>query len=359
MIIRLDIPASAFEVKAAFFDRPTKATVNLIHEHIKKTGCPHLWSGHTHDHPPKGSRVTFLGKYSLPKSHHAPENWAPCPCCSLHSPKYFRQGLIAWFPDEGVIRCVGDQCYKKMDPEGYALAMDQLNAEIADQVTADFLLGRIPHIPGFLRIIDENLPVAGAIDQMQALLSTTLEKTLDINLWPHVDAGLLQTTILRTEVKRGRGGREETQTIPDFQDYGRIEGHIALRRSGFKLRSRLERFRSNLDIINFGAEAEARIVKMTETEKKAASKILSFAHSQAIKCISQAAEIRRFFAKETASTINGWAAEEHSPVRVHLAIDDDGFYVGREAKSHIQLKWPEHFWKTLRTLEPLSKSIAA
>ena len=147
MTFRLEIPASAFEVKASYFERPDKATVKLIHEFIKQFGTPHLWWGHTHNPPPKGSRVTFLGKYSLPKTHHRRAKWAPCPCCSPHSPKYFRQGLIAWFPDEGIIRCVGDQCYKKMDPEGYALAMDQLNAEIADQQTAEFLLGRIPNIP--------------------------------------------------------------------------------------------------------------------------------------------------------------------------------------------------------------------
>lgn len=56
---------------------------------------------------------------------------------------------------------------------------------------------------------------------------------------------------------------------------------------------------------------------------------------------------------------NGWADQPHSPVQIHLMADDTGFYVGRDARSHLFLKWPDHFWKTLKTLEPLSKSAAA
>src|ERR1035441_8757671 len=119
MADELVIPASAFEVKSDYFERPNTAVVNVILEFIRRFGTPHLWSGHTHTTPTKGSHVTFLGKYSLPKSHHRRAKWAPCPCCSLRHPKYFKQGLIAWFPDEGVIRCVGDKCYRRMDPEGY------------------------------------------------------------------------------------------------------------------------------------------------------------------------------------------------------------------------------------------------
>src|SRR5690348_13308558 len=117
----LVIPASAFGVKAWFTERPDKALVNEIQEYIQKYGTPHLWRGHTHTLPLAGGRVTFLGKYTLPKSHWATTRRAPCPCCTPRRPKYFRCGLIAWFMDENVIRCIGDKCYKKLDPEGYRI----------------------------------------------------------------------------------------------------------------------------------------------------------------------------------------------------------------------------------------------
>src|ERR1700692_2774877 len=290
MTDRLQIPDEAFRVKADYFERP-RELVPVIKEFIQRTGTPHLWPGHTHAKPAKGCRVTFLAKYSLPKTHRRPRSrWAPCPCCSPYHPKYFKHGLIAWFPDEGVIRCVGDKCYKAMDPEGYALAMEQLNTEIETERKASFLLTRIPRIPEYLRVISENVPALAAIDDMLNRLRKLLIETFDIDLWPEVKTGLLRYVVFRKEVRRSRLGDLEDATVPAFEDYGSIAGSIALKPGTSRFAMRVEQKIDNLATVNFGPDALTRVSTMTETEKQAAVKILTWAHKEAGKICREAAE---------------------------------------------------------------------
>jgi hypothetical protein len=360
MTDKMDIPESTFEVKADYFERPSKELVRLIKEFIDRFGTPHLWWGHTHTHPTKGSRVTFLAKYSLPKSHHAPDRWAPCPCCSPRHPKYFRQGLIAWFPDEGVIRCVGDQCYKKLDPEGYELAMKQLNTEIEAERTENFLLTRIPLIPDYIRTLQTNLPPIEALDQMLNKLQYTLYQTFGFTLWAHVETGILQCTVKRTELRRGRDGEEDLHEFDDFETYGAIAGFSALRPMNWRMAKRLSDRIRNFDLVNFGPDPLPRLSTMTELERRKVVKILTYAHNKARDICAEAEDARRFFTTATLSTINGWSQTEGSPERVHFAMDQEGFYVARDAEeSHTRIRWPENFWNTILQLEFLTRSRAA
>jgi hypothetical protein len=361
MTDRLDIPAEAFRVKADYFDRPPRALVAVIKEFIERFGTPHLWSGHTHAKPPKGCRVTFLAKYSLPKTHRRPRSrWAPCPCCSPHHPKYFKYGLIAWFPDEGVIRCVGDKCYKKMDPDGYELAMNQLNAEIEAERTANYLLARIPRIPEYLRVLNGNVPALAAIDDMLNRLNKMLTKTFNIDLWPEVNTGVLRYIVTRNEVQRSREGDLVDRTVSDFEDYGPVAGYVALKPSTSRFAKRVQQKMDNLDTINFGPDPLERIMAMTETEKQATVKILSWVHRETSRICQQAVEARSFFTPATLATINGWSEQDTVAYRVHFAMDAEGFHVARDAnQNHSLIRWPENFWKNIQELEPLSQPSAA
>lgn len=361
MTDELDIPESAFRVKSDYKERPSREIVGLIKEFIDRFGTPHLWWGHTHTKPEGGSRVTFLAKYGLPKNHHRREKWAPCPCCSPRHPKYFRHGLVAWFPDEGVIRCVGDQCYKKMDPAGYDLAMKQLNAEIESERNTEYLLARIPLIPQFLRTIDANMPTVVAIDAMRNRLVGLLDRTLAIDLWPHINSGVLQKLVFLEEIRRGRSGIEEVHVVPQYVDYGSVPGHIALKPGRSTLSSRLDARRKNLSVIDFGSETATRIVAMTEPEKQSVAKILSWAHKEANRLIAEALLVRRFFHQDSLATVNGWAQHENCPVGIHFILTNDGLGVGRfKDDAHSHLSWPANFWNVLTELELLAKaSIAA
>jgi hypothetical protein len=274
-------------------------------------------------------------------------------------PKYFRYGRIAWFIDEGVIRCVGDKCFKNMDPEGYELAMRQLNAEIEAERTIDFLFTRIPRIRGYVRLLESDLPALEALDAMLNRLLPVLDKTFAIDLWPHVDGGTLRYIIQRREIRRGPGGEEEVHTFADFEDYGAISCYIALRPRQSRLAPRLRARIHNLQTVDFWADALARVTSITEPEKKAAVKILTWAHKDAKEICGEAVEVCGFFTPETLATINGWS-ERGEMVAVHFAMNDKGFHLARHSSEpHTLFRWPEHLWKTVRQLEPLSRPEAA
>jgi hypothetical protein len=47
----IDIPASAWEIKAIFPTRPGDDIVAEIKAYVKAFGMPYLWRGHTHSPP--------------------------------------------------------------------------------------------------------------------------------------------------------------------------------------------------------------------------------------------------------------------------------------------------------------------
>jgi hypothetical protein len=126
----IDIPDECYHSKPYFKERPDSALVKHIKAFIKETGNPHMWHGHTHTKPPKGARIVYLAEFDLPKKlHKSPHLFAPCPCCSPTHPKYVRNGKIGWFPDEGIIRIIGPDCFAALDKEGHFKAVAQLRAE--------------------------------------------------------------------------------------------------------------------------------------------------------------------------------------------------------------------------------------
>jgi hypothetical protein len=79
---------------------------------------------HTHSKPTKNARIVYIGRFDLPPSHQVPDRHAPCPCCSPRAPKYSREGKIAWFPDEHVVRMIGPDCFHTLNPEGHWEAVE-------------------------------------------------------------------------------------------------------------------------------------------------------------------------------------------------------------------------------------------
>ena len=144
-----------------------------------------------------------------------------------------------------------------MDPEGYALAMEKLNAEIEAERTTDFLLTRLPKVPEYLHVLQFGMPALKAIDDMLNRLRALLDKTFAIDLWPHVSTGTSRYTVTRKELIQSRDGKEEERTFADFQDYGTINGYTAVAPGVSKFASRLGGRMHNLGVLDFGSELDA------------------------------------------------------------------------------------------------------
>lgn len=81
---QIDIPATAFEPKPLFPDRPGPASAKKIRDWIKME-APWLWRGHTHSRPDKAEaeKIRYIAEFELPNKAEA-----PCPNCRPKSGKF-------------------------------------------------------------------------------------------------------------------------------------------------------------------------------------------------------------------------------------------------------------------------------
>jgi hypothetical protein len=216
MTLHLDIPDEFFDPKPFYQTRASAESVlREIKDHIKKTGEPHRWRHHTHSKPVSGSRIVYLGTYDLPPSHQATDRHAPCPCCSPRSPKYSRNGKIAWFPDEHVIRMIGPECFQTLNPEGHWEAVAQFDREEASRRTIDYLIKNL-HLAAEARtVIQKSYPTLDAIDNVHTTLQNRMTEFVRVDLWRHVSRGTLNVNVTGRRMRRSRNGAEE---IEDFLD---------------------------------------------------------------------------------------------------------------------------------------------
>jgi hypothetical protein len=199
MSLQLNIPDEFFDPKPFYRTRDNaQAVLREIKDHIKKTGQPHAWRHHTHSKPVAGSRIVYIGEFDLPPSHHAADRHAPCPCCSPKSPKFYKNGKIAWFPDEHVIRMIGPDCFQTLNPEGHWEAVEVFNREEAERRTIAYLVANLHLNVPAREVISRAVPVLEAIDHVHTVLQKRISEVLRLDIWRHVRRGSLPAAFPRS-----------------------------------------------------------------------------------------------------------------------------------------------------------------
>lgn len=347
MAYLVDVPASAFETKASFYERPSIEVVREIRAHIKATGQPFTWRGHTHTKPPDGARIVYLGEFDLPKSHEAEDRWSPCPCCTPLHTKYRKNGKIGWFPDEGVIRCIGPNCFQSLNPEGHWEAVENMRAEEAHRRSVEYLLQNLDKVPNALAAIDKALPTVRAVDDVKTALSHRLERLLNIRLWPHIREGVLRLITKETKIVKDRTGDERTVTTSDFRNYASLRGHLMLKPDSHALAPKLAATRKRLSFIDFGNEIEQRVAQMNEEERTKAARILSKSIEITKNLLQEANEMREFLSPISIATMNRWSRQEGCPEPVHIEREGTSFLIGTSEHNRLRLPVAPEFFSTL------------
>ncbi len=250
---KIEIPDSARIVKPWFLTKPGKEIVAEIHEHIKQTGKPHLWRGHTHTKPPPGSKPVYLDEFDLPEKLRKAARWAPCPCCAPESPK-FGSGKIAWFPSEGVIRLLGPECFKTLDAEGHQEAVQNLKAERRREIDAKVLLARLPHLARLLVIGERANRVAAALSEFHTALHEKM-KVARLKLWEHVQRdGELRVYMKTSRLVTRRDGSSNVDEVDAETVISRLDGYEVLnpelKIGAGALRGALKKLTAYIDLAN-------------------------------------------------------------------------------------------------------------
>lgn len=361
----IEIPEGALAHKPWYQEQPSSAVVAEIKAFIKETGCPHLWHGHTHTRPPATtSTIRYLGKYDLPASHSGQRNrtrWAPCPCCHWKSPWYFRDGRIAWFPEERVIRNIGRHCYKSIDAAGDAEAERLLNIEENRRRTEAYLLRYLPLVPEMLAAISANIPIIDDIDRVRFILSRRVRPATNFDLWHHVRAdGILKIGVTRTEQRVDRAGNQTEVTVDDFKRYGPLDGYQMLDPTAKPMSERIAKLSQKLRTVDFGDQNESRLAALTDEERAKVVKALRSA-SDINEVFSEAETVRRFLSPLSLGSLNGWSREEGAPASIYIALSDDRtqLFLGKNQNEAQPLIFKPLFFNNLKKLPAISRSINA
>ena len=93
--------------------------------------------------------------------------------------------MIVWFPDECIIRLMGRDCFKALNPEAHERARDNYDAEQKRERDTNFLLSRIPVLSKVLKVLDDAIKIAIAAERFHYELHQKLS-VLPLDLWPYV-----------------------------------------------------------------------------------------------------------------------------------------------------------------------------
>jgi hypothetical protein len=250
----IEIPASAWKIKAVFPTRPGDEVIAEIKAYIRDFGTPYLWRGHSHAPPPKDSPVVYLDEINLPRSHAGDMNrhkWSPCPICSPRFPKFYKAGMIAWFPDEQAIRIIGPECFASFNFAGHSAAYDAFRKAQQEKRTLVFLLSHLGEIGKTIAIIEHNFEAIREIDRVREIIARRIPIMIDFDLWRHVRGDQqLRSECERRIISKDRYGEEREIAVRESNIYGPINGHIMLEPKAKTIYDRLKICHTRLRITN-------------------------------------------------------------------------------------------------------------
>lgn len=311
---RIDIPPECREIKAWFWERPGSDVVQEIKSHVADGGEPYTWRGHTHTKPPVGSKPFYLEEFDLPEKRLRAKRWAPCPCCWPDIPKYGRNGKIAWFPTEGVIRLLGPECFKSLDKEGHEEAKRQLDIERRRKQNTDYLLSKLPLLNKVIKVGDEAIPVAKALDEFRANLQEKL--ALDrLPLWDHVRSdGSLKIRERSEEFRRNADGSMRTQEVEIDRVYAPLSSYEILNPSRTSCASRLQAALRTLREYDYGVGWRERLDSMDDNQKMKAAQAIGSAVASVKSSLAKLETLRSFTDRVTINTLRGWGRQDGCPM---------------------------------------------
>lgn len=296
----VEIPPEAETPKPLFTTLPGAEVVTEIREWIKGGNPVFMWRGHTHNKPNKGEPVEYLNDFAPLKGKPA-----PCPICSHSHTKFQRIGIIAWFPESGLIRLIGPDCFRSFNPEGHDRAWEALQRRKEDERYRGYLLKSITGVsPKARDAIVHAMPLAEHLDNLAEILGKRLANLEGIYLWDLTREGLKRI--------------QETTEGPVSTTYANVAGSRLVDPNRKQFTSRLRQAIQVFDRLRgFSIELS------THEERTAVARAFSRSLRIANECWAEMQECRRFLSLEATATMRNWGALPDSEERLYVRRTDD------------------------------------
>jgi len=355
MTDKIDIPDEAVRVKPIFEKEPGREIADEVRAWVKRTGEPHLWRGHTHTKPPGvGTQPLYIGRYSLPVLQGI-QRWAPCPCCSPNNLKYFREGRIAWFPEERVIRNIGDKCYRTLNPEGHELAERGLLTREREERRRTYMLANFDKVRPMIEVAEKIVPIGQAVEAARRILAARFDQLLPNAFWEYVRDGRVSIITRHKAPVQIRGEDEKERWFELPEPYGSpLSGYLLFKRPGRSIVSGLKKSIIALGAIDFGEGFREHIEAMTTEHRAQAERLFAKSRSEIERCRTVIADEVGFFSAMNIATLKGWSLHRQCPAPIYIDFSDGKMIVGRDQNSASPLELPPDMWKRIPELPALA-----
>lgn len=336
----VEIPESARQPKRRFHDEPSREIVKEIRDHVAEHGESHTWPGHTHTRPDDGARVKYIARFELPEKYQRKKQFLVCPICRPNSRNFGRRdGYIAWFPDEWLIRLIGPDCFAEIDKQGHADAVEELEKREARERDSVFLVSQRDQHRLALKVLTAARRVANALDAFGADLRRRVYVTLNVNLWQHVRTGELRVSREIADL------RTPGKTLYLEQRFGSLSGHKLLDPNAKKLEPK---FAPHVDFLEEILSVtddvwSEKVSQLGGQEVRQAAKKLGATLDAARDLRVEVTDLRAFLAPENLGTLRSWGSSntEGSPIGMFARRDGATLRVGSSETRNmlVQIPW--------------------
>jgi len=311
----VEVPTANLRNIDQFEKEPSAAIISEIKQHIKDTGNPCSWWGHSHTAPPSQALVVYLDDFDVP----APRGVravAPCPCCSPFHAKYKNGGKIAWFPHEKVIRLIGPFCFAAINAEGHEGAMRDLKRRKKIRSEQDIIISYLPRIVPMIKAMEETIPIAGDLDALMFRLNWAFDEHFRIRIARHVLDGVLKVskTVDVPFVKPdGEIGRRKEET---FETVARIQGYAMIDRTGKATAQKLEKMCVGLKVIAERLQSIGSVSDLSDVERQRFAVKLPECRGHLSQILEELSRRQLFLTSGDLQKLDEWGRDNGSPVSI-------------------------------------------
>lgn len=301
-------------------------------QYLKETASPETLDGLAMSHPLKGQPFILIFYFTLRRELRPDGREAPCPICSPNAPKYF-DGALAWFPVEGVYRCIGREC------AGHFIGKAQSDAakrEFKERRSRDadyeFLAINLGVIPSMIRYFEALLPAAIHADKLRHRLGAAhVREPLGRVVKNHDGRLVVWDTI---EAERFDPTVNDTVTIKERVpiDFGLLAGPTAVVQS-FDVPRKIKNEIGYLGVLNKGEQATAEEWVINEAwnyaeDMRLACYRLRNANALQPRALTKIKDVLSFFTDENFEQLAKFGDDHRNSISLFAAVRNGQFRIG-------------------------------
>jgi hypothetical protein len=346
---QIAIPEAARRVKADFPEFPSNEIVQEILEFVRDTGEPWLWRGHTHTPIPEGSVPKYVWEFDVPEFGSKRQAIAPCPHCQPNAPKY-KHGVIAYFPDEHVIRLMGADCFRATNPEAHEVAKRELERFQRSVRNQRYLQERLPLLPDLIHAAEAAFPQAEALDAVQANLVREVQGLMLQTLQQALRSGELRVRSKGKEATFSREGVAGTRDVEVLERFGAVDGVKLLMELRSPIQPKLRAVTEKLRELNSRYVDDPKLKEMHDGEKASLVRGFQQASRRLTDIYASIKDRQRFIAPANLATLARWSEQEAPEVVVFIERVGQNFRVGKTRVSSRTIEIPNAARRPLLSL---------